>query len=176
MRINIKQVLAIIFIFPFLLSLYIGFPITKNFPALILQTIVFVSTLYFFVRFVWLLGTSSGDEILFKESVIKNINKNYCPYCGSNQASNSFLEIGYRKRLWSDFVYKVYYIKYSTRMNELTTKIKICHSCEERYFLVSKYKLLSVFHINPSIKLLKRKYGYLRGIKFPFEKWNISRK
>lgn len=174
MRINFKQIIAFIFIAPVLFSLYASFPIPNNYSTVLLQLFVFLSTLYFFIRFLWLLGSSHDDELYFKESVLRNINSNICPLCSLEQVSNSTLSIGYRRRKWSDFLYKVYYIKYSYRNIELTTKVRICKSCEHNYLLISKQKLLSLFHVNPSIKLLKRKYGYLRGIKFPYEKWNIS--
>ena len=59
-------------------------------------------------------------------------------------------------------------------MTELRTKVKICDSCKKKYLSISKSKFLFLFYIDPSIKLLKKRLGYLRGIKFPFEEWNIS--
>ncbi len=158
-----------------LFALYSNFPYPhSNIQTLIFLTVFDLITFYIFVRFLWILGTETDDEISYKKSAIRNINKGICPLCGFNQASDSFLEIGYRKRKWSDFLYKVYYIKYSTRIIELTTKVKICDPCRQKYLKVSKSKFLFLFNINPSIKLLKIRYGYLRGIKFPFEEWNIS--
>ncbi len=174
MKINIKQILTFIFIAPMLFALYSSFQISQNIQAVIFQIIFDLLAFYIFIRFLWILGNETTYEISFKKSALKNINESICPLCGLSNVSDSFLEIGYRKRKWSDFLYKVFYIKYSTRIVELTTKIKICESCKQKYLLVSKSKLLSLFHINPSIKLLKIRYGYLRGIKFPFEEWNIS--
>ncbi|MBK6912532.1 MAG: hypothetical protein IPJ03_19390 [Ignavibacteriales bacterium] len=174
MNLNNNQILAFVLISPFLLLLVAGLSNPENISTSILKFSIFFLSLYFFIRFLWVLGCSYEDEIHFKESVLENVNNNICPLCGKEKISDSNLTIGYRKRIWSDFEYKVYYIKYSTDIIEITTKVQICKSCGKNYLSVCEQDLFAIFHVNPSIKLLKRKLGYLRGIKFPFEKWNIS--
>ena len=98
MKINIKQILTFIFIAPMLFAFYSNFSISPNVQTVIFQIIFDLLTFYLFIRFLWILGTETADEISYKKSALKNINDSIWPLCGLNKASDSFLEIGYRKR------------------------------------------------------------------------------
>ncbi|MDR3668562.1 MAG: hypothetical protein P4L35_17100, partial [Ignavibacteriaceae bacterium] len=104
----------------------------------------------------------------------KNILNGVCPLCGRNKSTISSLEIGYRRKFWNILSYNIIYIKYSVNAQQITSKINICTSCKNNYLLLSRFKILTIFKINPSIKVLKRKLGYLRGLRFPYAKWHVS--
>jgi len=114
----------------------------------------------------------SGED--FTEQAIQNIMRDICPLCGKNKSTNALLSIGYRRRSYSDFEYRVFYIKYKVSKEELSYKINICAPCGNEYLKICKSRILFLFHQNPSKKVLQGKPGYIRGIKFPFEKWNLT--
>jgi hypothetical protein len=175
MKILIKVIQAVFYFivlviaFGFIISLLAGI-----LPPVIWSIIFIILSAYFIVRFIWLLSVSQQEGIIFKKQTIENINSSICPLCGKNNFTNALLTIGYRKRRYSNFDYRVFYIKYSVSSEELSYKINICSTCRDEYLRISKSKLLFLFYPNPSKKVLKRKAGYSRGIKFPFEEWNLS--
>lgn len=129
---------------------------------------------WFFSLFVWTQGKPDNEDIILNENAGEQVFNGNCPLCRENQAENIDLEVGYRARVWGNLQYKVFFFSYTTREKELNAKVRICKECMKHYLLVSRFKLLSIFYKNPSTIVLEKKYGYLRGLKFPYEKWNIT--
>lgn len=125
------------------------------------------------LRFFSIYGDPDSSEVIFNNISKLHIDKKICPICRVRESSTHLLSVGYRKRFWK-IAYRIFYITYSFEVNELTTKINICDVCKDRYLFLSNYKILSIFYRNPSKRVLKKKVGYLIGLQFPFEKWNIS--
>lgn len=172
MKVNWKQIIALLLYSPLLYALFKDVYEKGNNITIILS-LIYLFFLYLIVRSIWLLATPLDTKIIFKKDVSKIISNGICALCNKNSISLNMLKIGYRKRYWT-FGYKVIYFSYSTTCSELFTRIHICDSCVSQYKKNSKSKLFSIFARNPSKKLLKQKYGYRIGIQYPFETWNIT--
>jgi hypothetical protein len=118
------------------------------------------------------LANPKDNFLLFKENISESIEKGRCPFCKSHRVNGDKLRVGYRKALW-EIYYKVFFIEYSKDYLQLTASLPICIKCKNKYLLVSTYKILSLFTRNPSKKVLKRKIGFLRGLKNPYESWHL---
>jgi hypothetical protein len=173
MKINGKQIIALLLYSPILYSLFKDV-YEKGSNITFILSLIYLFFLYLVFRSIWILATPLDNKINFKNNVAKVISGGICPFCRQNDVSTNKLKIGYRKRLWS-FGYKIIYFSYSTTCHELFTRIYICNPCEEKYKKNSNSKFYALFARNPSKKLLKMKYGYKIGIQYPFEAWNITK-
>jgi len=169
---NIKQLFATILLLPIIILLFISLSSLYNIFSLIFYSLFIFLISYIIIRFIWVLGEPVNKDIKYKPIPYKLFKNGICPFCGHRKYSQKKLKIGYKKKYW-EIHYRVFYIKYSTSFNQLDECINICSKCERRYLFYSKYKIFSLFSKNPSNKALKRKIGYTRGLRFPFEPWNI---
>ncbi|MFH1528434.1 MAG: hypothetical protein ABIJ40_14460 [Bacteroidota bacterium] len=173
MKYNLRQILSIIFGLPFVILMLVALARAETVGSFIFIGLFEFIFIYISIQFIWRLGIPQSTAINYKQRAIESLNKNICPLCNRNSYSTKQLKIGYRKRIWDEINYRFVYLSYSTSVHEIQTYVNICHSCVKKYSLVSKFKTMSLFMRNPSKKLLKRKSGYLRGLRFPFELWHI---
>jgi hypothetical protein len=172
MRINAFQVFVFICLFlPICLFIYSLF-LVKELSSFLWGIPFIIACIYLLFRLLWLLGESEDNEIHFNSSSQKNTINGICPLCGLNKPNASWLVIGYSRRCWKIEIKLFLNISFSVK--EITTRINICTSCKNKFLLLCKFKILSILKLNPSIKVLKRKLGYTRGLYSPYEVWHLS--
>lgn len=172
-KINSQQIGVTIVSILFLIPVFIELSNISNISSFISSCIVLILIYIPIVRYLWVLGTPFNEDVNLKTNSSKLLDNGICPFCGKRNYSSKKIKVGYRKRCW-EFHYRIFYLKYRISINNFNKFIYICHKCESRYLFYSKYKIFSWFAINPSKKILKRKYGCIRGLEYPFESWNIK--
>jgi hypothetical protein len=170
-KVNLKQIVNLLFFSPLIFSLFI-YIYKRGYEIRIALLLIYILFLYLVIRSLWLLATPKNDTLKYKEKAIKLQANDICPLCSLNRLSNNQLKIGYRKRYW-EFEDRFTSFSYATSNAELFERINICTQCSEKYKSHSK-SLLKLFFKNPSKILLKRKYGFKRGIVYSFELWNLT--
>jgi len=172
-KINSQQIGVTIVSILFLIPVFVGLLKVSSLTSFIDSCFALILIYIPILRYLWVLGTPINNDIKFNASSAKLLNKGICPFCGKRNYSPKKIKVGYRKRYW-EFHYRVFYIKYRITTDNFNKFVNICHKCESRYLFYCKYKIFSLFARNPSKKILKRKYGCIRGLEYPFESWNIK--
>jgi hypothetical protein len=116
-----------------------------------------------------------NNIVLIKPEAQSSIMKGICPFCHENHFTDEVLKVGYRKPK-SDYYSKDPESRnWDISLEYLTISLPICEKCKEKYLLLCKFKLFARIGLDRSYCVLQRKLGYLRGLQFPFESWNIHK-
>ncbi len=144
-----------------------------NYPSIsgfaFLAIVAYLTTVLLYVT-----ARPSNDEVVQKLETTAALAKGICPFCRSNHVGSYTVNVGYRRRQYSNFRYMVFWIEWSHKMLEPHMRIPICDDCRTNYLKACSKKILPKGIRNPSRAVLKRKPGYRRGLVFPFETWNIK--
>ena len=152
----------------FLYSAAFGHP--SLFDFLFLAFITYWLACFFFVT-----AEPIDEKVLQTTKTIDSLAKSTCPFCQEEPISAATLKVGYKRGRYSDFKYMIILISWNHAYQEISSRIPIGESCKARYLKASsRFMFLPRGMRNPSKTVLKRKWGFRRGLVFPFEPSNLK--
>jgi hypothetical protein len=115
------------------------------------------------------------NEALLNDKARSALTVGACPFCGMHRAQSHSLKVGYRRHHLSKFAWMIFWFEYSISSSEFYVKLPICEECRRKYIESCEAKFpRNRLWGNPSMIVLRRKTGYLRGVKYPMETWNLK--
>jgi hypothetical protein len=170
-RINKNEMLALVSGGALVLILVI--PAFYSIPiwAKIITLLFSGSFLYLLLRFVWIIASPTDTSVSLKPRASAAQAKGLCPVCGRHEQGHKTLTVGYRKPT-----------KLSLRLggidplllgeglvDDLHLSVPVCDRCATRFEHISRLGFFAPALLDPSFKVLRRKPGYLRGLRHSFD-------
>ena len=130
------------------------------------------SFLFLTLRLVWIMAepTDALDSLKPRASTAQA--KGLCPICGKNEQGHKTLRVGYRKP--TQLALRLGGIDPlllgEGLVDDLHVSVPVCDRCAMRFGHVSKLGFLALAFLDASFRVLRRKPGYLRGVRHPFER------
>ncbi len=134
------------------------------------------SFLYLTLRLVWIMAEPTDASISLKPRASTAQGKGLCPICGKNEQGHKTLTVGYRKP--TQIALRLGGIDPlllgEGLVDDLHVSVPICERCAARFEHISKIGFLAPVGLDRSFKVLRRKPGYLRGLRHSFDPSNLK--
>lgn len=129
------------------------------------------SFLYLTLRFVWIIAAPTDTLVSLKPCASAAQAKGLCPICGMNAQGHKPLTVSYRKPTQSALrLGGIDPLLFGEGLvDDLQVSIPVCDRCADRFAHISKLGFLAPAILDASFRVLRRKPGYLRGLRHPFE-------
>ena len=174
-RINKNEILAVfsgigvvvVLLIPMLYSIPLW---TKLVTVLVAAYVVYLT-----LRLVWIMTEPMDASISLKPQASTAQDKGLCPICRKNQQGHQTLTLGYRKptQIALHFGGIDPLMLGEGLVDNIHVSVPICDRCATRFRYISKFGFLAPVGLDRSFRVLRRKRGYLRGLRHPFEPSNI---
>lgn len=155
---------------------FLSIPIFYHVPVWVKFIMVFTAAYVVFLtlRLVWIMFDPVDRSIALKSRAAEAQSRGLCPVCGRNRPGNRTLEIGYRRRVPRALRFDIFDLAFGEGMtDDIHISVPVCENCAKKYLFLSKFRQFASPGLDRSFRVLRRKPGYLRGLKHPFEPTNI---
>ncbi len=174
-RINKNEMLALVsggaLVVLLVIPVFYSIPIWAKTITLLFS----VSFLYLTLRLVWIMAEPRDASVSLKLRASTAQGKGLCPICGKNAQGHKALTVGYRKP--TTMALRLGGIDPlllgEGLLDDIHLSVQICEHCAMRYERLSKFGFLAPIGLDRSFRVLRRKPGYLRGLRHPFEASNM---
>lgn len=134
------------------------------------------SFLYLTLRLVWIIVEPEDASFSLKSRSRTAQARGLCPICGKNEEGQKTLTVGYRKP--TPMALRLGGIDPlllgEGLVDDINVSIPICDRCATWAGYFSKMGFLAPLGLDGSLRVLRRKRGYLRGLRRPFDPSNIK--
>ena len=170
-RINKNETLAVFLSVVVIVVLLI--PMFYSIPmwAKLVTTFVAVYVVYLTLRLVWIMARPTDASVALKPQASTAQLRGVCPVCRKNQRGHQTLTVGYRKptQIAVHFGGIDPLMLGEGLVDDIRVSVPICERCARRFRNLSKCGFLAPVGLDRSFKVLRRKLGYLRGLRHPFD-------
>jgi hypothetical protein len=155
-----------------LIPVFYSVPIWAKFVTVLAAGYV----LYLTLRLAWIMAEPADTSVSFNSRATTAQLRGLCPICGKNQQGHWTLMVGYRKptQMTLHFGGIDPLMLGEGLVDDTHLSVQICDRCARRYGHLSKFGFLAPVGLDRSFRVLRRKPGYLRGLRHPFEPSNIK--
>ncbi|MFZ1082944.1 MAG: hypothetical protein WAO19_13580 [Candidatus Kryptoniota bacterium] len=144
--------------------------------AKLVTVLVAAYVVYLTLRLVWIMAEPTDASVSLKPRASTAQLRGLCPICGKNQRGHKTLTVGYRKptqmALHLGGIDPL--MLGEGLVDDVHLFVQICERCARRIGYISKLGFLAPVGLDRSFRVLRRKPGYLRGLRHPFELSNIK--
>ena len=133
-----------------------------------------IAIAYFSGCLFWMLAYPLNEAVHLNSEARNSLELGRCPICGLNHVDEHRLQVGYRKPRFQFVAWTWYGFRYRFWFDELTVYLPICNACCKQFLNAASKSFPFVLMGNPSKLVLRRKYGWLRGVQFPFLASNVQ--
>ena len=130
---------------------------------------------YLTLRLAWIMATPRDESVSLKPRASAAKEKGLCCVCGKNPQGSRTLKVGYRKPTERALNFQVVDALYFGEglADDIQVFVPICDDCFRRYMFLSKLRFFSLLGLDRSFRVLEKKPGYVRGLRYPFDPANI---
>ena len=159
-------------------ALFLLIPIFYSIPAWtkFVSLLVAAYVIYLTLRLAWIAMDPTNTSISLKRRATMAQQQQLCWLCGENHYEHLTLTIGFRRPTPKALRFSLV----DTALigeglaDDIQLRVPICESCARRYTILSKIGFFAPLGLDRSFRVLRRKPGYLRGLRHPFEPSNIQ--
>ena len=170
-RINKNEILALVsggaLVAILVIPAFYSIPIWAKIITLMLSG----SFLYLTLRFVWIIAGPTDASVSLKRRASTAQGKGLCPICRKNEQGQGGLTVGYRKptQMVLRFGGIDPLLLGEGLVDDIHISVPVCDRCARRFSHISNLGFLAPAVLDASFRVLRRKLGYLRGLRHPFD-------
>lgn len=133
--------------------------------------------LYLTLRLVWIMVDPTDSSASLKPRAAGAQARGLCGVCGKNRQGHNSLEVGYRKPTPRAIHFSIVdtVLIGEGMADGIRLSVPICERCAKRYLFLSRFRIFAPVGLDRSFRVLKKKPGYLRGLRHPFGPLNIRK-
>jgi hypothetical protein len=172
-RINLKQGIVLILGVLFTVACFSELELKAS---AVFFVVLGIAIAYFSGYLFWMLAYPLNGAVHLNSEARNSLEHGRCPICRLNHLEDHRLQVGYSKPRFQFVEWTWYGFRYRFWVDELAVHLPICNGCCKRFLNAASKTFPSVLMRNPSKLVLRRKYGWLRGVQFPFLASNVQSK
>lgn len=175
-QINKRQVLTLVI--GGSVAVFLSFGFFQSVPVWVevtlLFTIVYIS--YLTLRLAWIMAAPRDHSVSLKSRASAAKEKGLCCVCKKNPQGSRTLIVGYRKPTERALNFQIVDALYFGEglADDIQVSVPICDDCFRKYMFLSKLRFFSLLGLDRSFRVLQKKPGYVRGLRYPFDPGNIG--
>ena len=158
-------------------AVFLSIPMFWSIPSWVKLVLLFTVayTVYLTLRLVWIMVEPVDSSASLKSRATSAQEGDLCRVCGRNHQGNRTLRVGYRRPAIRALHFEILDVAIGEGMvDNIQLSVPICESCAKRYMFLSRFGFFAPLGLDRSFRVLRRKRGYLRGLRHPFEPSNIE--
>lgn len=159
-------------------AVLLALPVFYSVPlwAKIVTLLVAAYVVYLTLRLAWVVADPRDSSVVLKPRVAQAQTQGLCAVCGKNRHGRRTIKVGYRRA-----VPRASRIEMADTLllgegmtDDIHMSVPVRERCAKRFMLFSRFSFFVPVGLDMSFRVLRRKPGYLRGMRHPFEPSNLG--